>query len=81
MAGPFEEIGKIATAFMNIMRAQPFLLTSIVMNLALLGVLVYVIQSAIESRRVERDALYKAQSETQELIARCHLPPLPNEKK
>lgn len=69
--GAGEEIGKASSAFMAIMKDQPLSLALVVMNIMLLGLFFYVIQTATGVRQKEMDRIFEAQSETNKLLFNC----------
>lgn len=69
--GVGEEVGKAAGTFMQIMKDQPLSLALAVMNMLLLGLFFYVIQTATGVRQKEMDRIFEAQSETNKLLFNC----------
>src|SRR6266576_196210 len=69
--GAAEEVGKASSAFMGIMKDQPLSLALVVMNIMLLGLFFYVIQTATGVRQKEMDRIFEAQSETNKLLFNC----------
>jgi len=72
--GPLEEAGKAASSFMDAMKAQPIMLGLVIMNLAMIGMLYFVLSFANKSRATEFDLIFKQQSEVAQLLARCVVP-------
>lgn len=56
---------------MSIMKDQPLSLALVVMNVMLLGLFFYVIQTATGVRQKEMDRIFEAQSETNKLLFNC----------
>jgi hypothetical protein len=69
--GPVEEAGKAAGVFMQIMKDQPLSLALVVMNVMLLGLFFYVIQTATHVRQTEMERIYAAQEKTNQLLYQC----------
>ena len=69
--GPAEEVGKVTGTFMQIMKDQPLSLALVVMNVMLLALFYYVIQTATGVRQKEMDRIFAAQSETNKLLYNC----------
>lgn len=69
--GPVEEIGQATNAFMKIMHNEPLSLALVVMNVLLLGLFFYVIQTATAVRHAEMERIFAAQQETQKLLFQC----------
>lgn len=69
--GVGEEVGKATGVFMQIMKDQPLSLSLVVMNVLLLGLFFYVIQTATGVRQKEMDRIFEAQSETNKLLFNC----------
>ena len=68
--GPAEEVGKVATGFVDAMKGQPLALALAVMNLALLGIVFYIAHAAHENHATD----LQAQRELSQLLARCVVP-------
>lgn len=73
--GPLDEAGKAVGGFMDAMKSQPIMLGLVVMNLAMVVMLYVVIRFAQDQRRTEFDMIFKSQSEVQQLLAQCVVPP------
>jgi|KBSMisStandDraft_5_1062788.scaffolds.fasta_scaffold10733_11 hypothetical protein len=58
------EAGKAVGGFFDVMRSQPLALALVVMNFALLAYIFWTGRNAMEH-------IYKANSETQQLLAKC----------
>lgn len=71
MNGPIEEVGKATNAFMKIMHNEPLSLALVVMNVLLLGLFFYVIQTATAVRHAEMERVFAAQEKTNELLFKC----------
>jgi len=69
--GPAEEAAKVATSFMDIMRAQPLSLALVVMNLALLGLFYYVAAQIAERRANEFNTIMAQQDKINQLFYNC----------
>lgn len=69
--GVGEEVGKATNVFMQIMKDQPLSLALVIMNVLLLGIFFYVIQTATKTRHEEMDRIFLAQSETNKLLYNC----------
>lgn len=69
--GPAEEVGKAAGVFMTVMKDQPLSLALVVMNVLLLGLFFFVIQTATKTRHEEMDRIFVAQSETNKMLYNC----------
>lgn len=75
--GIAEEVGKSTNFFMKIMKDQPLSLALVVMNVLLLMLFFYVIQTATDVRNKELERVFTAQAETNKLLFNCvpHSPP------
>ena len=72
--GPVEEVSKVASGFMEIMKAQPLALCLVIMNLCLLG-LFYLIMDRTSTTNREREAAIRAdQKEIREMLSKCVVP-------
>ena len=69
--GPVEELGKATGTFMTIMKDQPLSLALAIMNVLLLGLFFYVIQTATGVRNAEMQRIFEAQEKTQQLLFQC----------
>lgn len=69
--GISEEVGKATGVFMTIMKDQPLSLALVIMNVLLLGLFFYVIQTATNVRHKEMDRIFEAQAETNKLLFNC----------
>ncbi len=69
--GVGEEVGKASGIFMGIMKDQPLSLALVVMNVLLLAIFFYVIQTATKTRHEEMDRIFTAQAETNKLLFNC----------
>lgn len=69
--GVSEEVGKASSAFMTIMKDQPLSLALVIMNIMLLALFFYVIQTATGVRQKEMERIFSAQSETNKLLFNC----------
>jgi len=69
--GPVEEGAKVASGVVDALKAQPFALSMVVINAALVGLLFFIGWRTSETRQREVDQFYQSQKETQELLAKC----------
>jgi len=69
--GPVEEVGKVASGFVESLKQQPLSLALVVMNFALLGLLYYVAGMAAGAREREVSLVYADQKEIRELLSKC----------
>lgn len=69
--GVGDEVGKATGIFMGIMKDQPLSLALVVMNVLLLAIFFYVIQTATKTRHEEMDRIFTAQAETNKLLFNC----------
>ena len=72
--GAVEETGKAIGGFIDVMKHQPLSLALVAMNLALMGLIYVVAIKAGEARQQQMTMIFKAQSEIQQLLARCVVP-------
>jgi len=72
--GPVEEVGKVASSFMDAMKTQPLALSLVIMNICLL-VLFYLIMDRTDTHQREREAAARTeQKEIREMLSRCVVP-------
>jgi hypothetical protein len=72
---PVRESAEVAMSFMDSMKTQPLALALVVMNFALVG-FIFVQSSQFTDQRRENVALFiKVQTEVQQLLAKCVIPP------
>lgn len=69
--GVGEEVGKATNVFMQIMKDQPLSLALVIMNVMLLGLFFYVIQTATGVRNIEMERIFAAQDKTNQLLYNC----------
>ena len=74
MAGPAEEAAKVASGFMTAMSSNPVMLGLVVMNLAMVGMLWFVIKVAQDMRKSEFEMIFAQQKEVQQILTRCIVP-------
>lgn len=70
----FEEGGKVARSFIDIMKDEPIALSLVLMNVLLLGFLYYTGVVAHSEREIETKLLYENRSEMAKLLFQC-MPP------
>jgi hypothetical protein len=74
MAGPAEEAAKVASGFMTAMSANPVMLGMVIVNLAMIGMLWFVLRFAQEARKTEFELIFASQKEVRDILARCIVP-------
>jgi len=74
MAGAVEETAKVASGFMTAMSSNPVMLGLVVMNLAMVGMLWFVIKVAQDMRKSEFEMIFAQQKEVQQILTRCIVP-------
>lgn len=72
--GPVEEVGKVATGFIESMKSQPLALALVFMNIALLALFWYIGKLVAQTREREVGLLYADQKEIRELLSKCVVP-------
>jgi hypothetical protein len=76
-AGPAEEVGKVATSFIDAMRSQPSVLALIVVTFGMVGYVYYQGMSFEAARRENVASVIKMQADMSRLIAQCVQAPTP----
>jgi len=72
--GPVEEVGKVATGFIDVMKSQPLALSLVIMNIGLL-ILFYLIMDRVGTMNREREAAMRLeQKEIREILTKCVVP-------
>lgn len=74
-SGPIGEVGATARTLVTSLGANPYVLASVVLNLALCGLLYWYGLTAERERSEERKLLYQNRSETAQLLSRCNISP------
>jgi hypothetical protein len=74
MAGAVEEGAKVASGFVTAMSSNPVMLGLVVMNLAMVGMLWFVIKVAQDMRKSEFEMIFVQQKEVQDILTRCIVP-------
>ena len=75
--GPIKEAGETARSAIDVFRSQPFMLASVLLNLALIGfVYIYSVHSE-EERKESLRLLYDNRKFVGDLLVRCNLPAPP----
>jgi len=69
--GPIHEAGETARSAINIFTQAPLVLALILMNVALLGILYYVLSQVYERRAKDQELIYQEQKEVQQLLLNC----------
>lgn len=69
--GPIGEAGETARSLIDKLGTQPFILASVVLNLSLVGLLVWQAVIAERERRESLALLYKNRTEVGELLLKC----------
>lgn len=71
MTGPVEEAGATARSIIDVLRSEPLSLALVVMNVLLLALFFYVIQTATSVRHAELERVFAAQEKTNQLLYNC----------
>lgn len=73
--GPAEEVGKVATGFIDAMKGQPLALALVLMNILLLVLFWFTIKTVGDHNQERELALMNEQKEVRALLAKCVVPP------
>lgn len=71
MTGPVEEGAKVAGGFIDSFKTQPLSLALVIMNLALIGMMYYILVAVKETRATDTANIYRSQGEILQLMAKC----------
>jgi hypothetical protein len=74
MAGPVEEAGKVAVSLIDSMKAQPLVLSVLVSNLVVLGVIYFNAKETREASHQLISLMVTQATRSQELLAKCVVP-------
>ena len=69
--GPADEVGKVATTFMDIMRQQPMALALVVMNFTLLAFVFWNNHELTRTRELTGQHIMQWQTDVNKLLANC----------
>jgi len=69
--GPVEEVGKVATGFIDSMKSQPLALAMIALNAAFLIFFWFIFSRAAEHGHEREQALFAAQKELRDGLVEC----------
>lgn len=71
MTGPIENGAKVIGGIVDSFRQQPLSLALVIMNLALIGMIYYILVAVKEQRTADMAALYRNQGEILQLMTKC----------
>jgi hypothetical protein len=80
MAGPIEGGVAVATGFIDSLKNQPLSLALVVMNLCLLLFFYVILTRVADQRKDEIGLLYADKKEVRELLAKCVVPAMPQQR-
>jgi hypothetical protein len=72
--GPVEEVGKVATGFIESMKSQPLALALVVMNFTLLVFFWWILDTVAKTAEKRQALVAAEQHEIRELLVKCIVP-------
>jgi hypothetical protein len=80
MTGAIEGGVQVATGFIDSLKSQPLSLALVLMNVCLLGFFWLILDRVASQRKEEVELLYQDKRETRELISKCVVPAVPQQR-
>ena len=75
MTGPVDGATQVAAGYLDVMKREPLSLSLVVMNLALLFVFWFILNTVAKNNSAREGQLFEQQKHTAELLSRCVVPP------